>query len=251
MTDPFKTIEMLARERNQMLENLTAVQERLSRFVEAARCAKALCEAQQRLDEVPSDWDNSSQTYELGTCGIALAVAVRALELGPEGTAMLTPPTGEVTERDALIASRCTLENCGHMRQLDAIVNLLGMTRGTRSVLDELRSRISVDDGEWTIGRFNRKMLKPLVGFSIAPDLLGEPTIWCIECGRDSGLHHHRCPKGPPMSAGVCQNSPAPVPGSVVGQSHISLCTGSPSGKHCVSCLRKPNGLCCSCGAKQ
>lgn len=35
----------------------------------------------------------------------------------------------------------CTLENCGHMRQLDAIVDFLGMTRGTRSVLDELQSR--------------------------------------------------------------------------------------------------------------
>jgi hypothetical protein len=35
--------------------------------------------------------------------------------------------------------SPCTLENCGHMRQLDAIVDLLGMPRGTRSVLDELR----------------------------------------------------------------------------------------------------------------
>ncbi len=36
----------------------------------------------------------------------------------------------------------CTLENCGHMRQLDAIVDFLGMARGTRSVLDELRSRV-------------------------------------------------------------------------------------------------------------
>ena len=36
----------------------------------------------------------------------------------------------------------CTLENCGHMRQLDAIVDFLGMSRGTRSVLDELRSRV-------------------------------------------------------------------------------------------------------------
>ncbi len=35
----------------------------------------------------------------------------------------------------------CSLANCGHMRQLDAIVDLLGMPRGTRSVLDELRAR--------------------------------------------------------------------------------------------------------------
>ena len=30
----------------------------------------------------------------------------------------------------------CTLENCGHMRQLDAIVDFLGMARGGWSVLD-------------------------------------------------------------------------------------------------------------------
>ncbi len=35
----------------------------------------------------------------------------------------------------------CTLANCGHMRQLDAIADLLGMPRGARSVLDELRAR--------------------------------------------------------------------------------------------------------------
>jgi hypothetical protein len=42
-----------------------------------------------------------------------------------------------------VVSSRepCTLENCGHMRQLDAIADFLGMTRGTRSVLDELQSR--------------------------------------------------------------------------------------------------------------
>jgi hypothetical protein len=33
----------------------------------------------------------------------------------------------------------CTLDNCGHMRQLDAIVELLGMPRGGISVLDYLR----------------------------------------------------------------------------------------------------------------
>jgi len=37
----------------------------------------------------------------------------------------------------------CTLDNCGHMRQLDAIVDLLGMQRGTRSVLDEVEVAVS------------------------------------------------------------------------------------------------------------
>jgi hypothetical protein len=36
--------------------------------------------------------------------------------------------------------SPCTLDNCGHMRQLDAIVDLLGMSRGSCSVLDYLRA---------------------------------------------------------------------------------------------------------------
>lgn len=40
----------------------------------------------------------------------------------------------------------CTLENCGHMRQLSAIVDLLGMPRGTRSVLAELRQRQEWED---------------------------------------------------------------------------------------------------------
>lgn len=48
----------------------------------------------------------------------------------------------------------CTLDNCGHMRQLDAIVDLLGMPRGTRSVLDELRARAADEwkdaPDEWT-----------------------------------------------------------------------------------------------------
>lgn len=50
--------------------------------------------------------------------------------------------------------SSCTLDNCGHMRQLDAIVDLLGMPRGTRSVLDELRARAAAEwedvEDEWS-----------------------------------------------------------------------------------------------------
>lgn len=52
------------------------------------------------------------------------------------------------------VRSPCTLENCGHMRQLDTIVDLLGMKRGTRSVLDELRARAADEwkdaPDEWT-----------------------------------------------------------------------------------------------------
>ena len=32
-------------------------------------------------------------------------------------------------------------------------------------------------------------------GFRIAPSLHGQPTLWCKECGRDSGLHWSSCSK--------------------------------------------------------
>ncbi len=32
-------------------------------------------------------------------------------------------------------------------------------------------------------------------GFRVAPDLLGKPTLWCVECGRDSGFHRPDCSK--------------------------------------------------------
>jgi hypothetical protein len=39
----------------------------------------------------------------------------------------------------------CSLDNCGHMRQLDKIIDFLGMPRGTRSVYDELRARARLE----------------------------------------------------------------------------------------------------------
>lgn len=67
---------------------------------------------------------------------------------------------GRVGDAEPLIKDNarepCTLDNCGHMRQLDAVVDLLGMSRGARSVLDELRARERLYDaavcftfGEW------------------------------------------------------------------------------------------------------
>lgn len=32
-------------------------------------------------------------------------------------------------------------------------------------------------------------------GFRVANDLLGQPTLWCKECGRDSGFHWNNCSK--------------------------------------------------------
>lgn len=29
----------------------------------------------------------------------------------------------------------------------------------------------------------------------VAPDMLGAPTVWCVECGRDSGFHWAKCSK--------------------------------------------------------
>lgn len=44
--------------------------------------------------------------------------------------------------------SHCTLDNCGHMRQLDAIVDLLEMHRGGVSVIDFLRARMVESSAE-------------------------------------------------------------------------------------------------------
>jgi hypothetical protein len=30
-------------------------------------------------------------------------------------------------------------------------------------------------------------------GFRVGPDLLGEPTLWCLTCKRDSGYHWDGC----------------------------------------------------------
>lgn len=32
-------------------------------------------------------------------------------------------------------------------------------------------------------------------GFRVAIDLLDRPTLWCKECGRDSGFHWSQCSK--------------------------------------------------------
>ena len=63
---------------------------------------------------------------------------------------------GEILSEKGFAPARppCTLDNCGHMRQLDAIVDLLGMHRGGISVLDELRKRAEAEwsdtPDEWT-----------------------------------------------------------------------------------------------------
>ena len=89
MTDPFKTIEMLARERNEMLATVTRTQERITRYIEVARCAKALLDANRAAEE---DAHGTVADDTARACEDALATAVQALELGPESAAMLTPP---------------------------------------------------------------------------------------------------------------------------------------------------------------
>ena len=43
----------------------------------------------------------------------------------------------------------------------------------------------------------NRRLKETIAvaGFRISNDLLGHPTLWCVECGRDSGYHHDGCSK--------------------------------------------------------
>lgn len=67
--------------------------------------------------------------------------------------------------------SPCTLENCGHMRQLEAIVDILKMSHGTRSVLDELRSRLTCEHAGLT------------VTFSGGEPKQAGRVQWCTGCG--------------------------------------------------------------------
>lgn len=80
MTDLFKTIEMLARERNEMLATVTRTQERITRYIEVARAAKAHVDA----------WTNGKPS-ESDRAYLTLTQAVDALEL-VEGAALQTPP---------------------------------------------------------------------------------------------------------------------------------------------------------------
>ena len=34
-----------------------------------------------------------------------------------------------------------------------------------------------------------------VAGFRVSNDLLGHPTLWCVECGRDGGYHLDVCSK--------------------------------------------------------
>ncbi len=88
---------------------------------------------------------------------------------------------GNVWQAEARRLPPCTPESCGHMRQLSAIVDLLGMTRGTRSVLDELRSRLECE---------HKGLTSTFSG--------GEPrqagrVQWCTGCG---SLRYERLAKG-------------------------------------------------------
>jgi hypothetical protein len=68
----------------------------------------------------------------------------------------------------------CTLDNCGHMRQLDAIVDLLRMARGTRSVLDELHSRLRCEHAGMTLTFSGDDPRQPQQSGRVQ---------WCTRCG--------------------------------------------------------------------
>ena len=44
-------------------------------------------------------------------------------------------------------------------------------------------------------------------GFRLAPDLQGKKTLWCKECGRDSGYHSADCLKRYPAAIGDVGNA--------------------------------------------
>ena len=83
----FRIVAAMVSERNAALDTARRTQERISAFVEVARCAKAWIDINGTLKD-------GHIRSGAGSCEIALAIAVQRLELGPEGTSMLTPPTG-------------------------------------------------------------------------------------------------------------------------------------------------------------
>ena len=73
--DLFSLCAMMIAERNQATEMLTRTQERLARYIEVARCAKAWLAA-------------PNEEYDPAT-----AMAIKRLEEGAGSAALLTPPT--------------------------------------------------------------------------------------------------------------------------------------------------------------
>ena len=90
----FRIIAAMVSERNAALDTATRTQERISAFVEVARCAKALFEAEQKRDDMLEAGTYPDEARFVQMAHATLAIAVQRLELGPEGTSMLTPPTG-------------------------------------------------------------------------------------------------------------------------------------------------------------
>ena len=43
-------------------------------------------------------------------------------------------------------------------------------------------------------------------GFRLAVSLHDEPTLWCIECGQDSGFHYSRCSRGAPRAVAALED---------------------------------------------
>ena len=115
----FRIVAAMVSERNAALETATRMQERISAFVEVARCAKALLDAEQVRDEALSgNYVATRQQLVVveNTARAALAVAVQRLGLGPEGTSMLTPPapvrTYEQGRADAVTLLRQFADEC-------------------------------------------------------------------------------------------------------------------------------------------
>lgn len=67
------------------------------------------------------------------------------------------------------------------------------------ALLAEVRRLRAEHDRERAIPEQPAPLLEPLVsavkaaGFRLGPDLQGVATLWCIECGRDSGFHYDKC----------------------------------------------------------
>jgi hypothetical protein len=99
-----------------------------------------------------------------------------------------------------MTAQRMTLERERELRTMDGSYEPPGpLTEALDAmVYERFRADIAELEGDGT--RHMASELETAIrgalqrgGFRIAPDLMGQETIWCTECGRDSGYHWTGC----------------------------------------------------------
>ena len=151
----FRIVNVMVRERNQATEMLTAAQEKLAAYIEVARCAKALLEAEQaRNDALAETYMESRQGLVVAEnrAYASLAVAVQALELGAGSAALQTPPTGPASlASPALVRGACQAHGCNQPRKENGLSMFCAEHEAARRTEDTLirqRNAVAFSDAD-------------------------------------------------------------------------------------------------------